>query len=582
MKEYDDIEKEILKDLYMSDSYLPMDYFVSHYACSIRTIQLMVSNLKNQNYHIEYKRNHGYILTNKEDVDIKSLFGKRIENVSNKKIRLLTEITIVLLASRYTSLSFLSEKLFISKSLAKQDMDVIDKFLLDEGIHLVKTNRGHYVDLDVQKKINIVLNAFEKLNLSVDAIESVFLNVMDIDYHSVFSIFSKHLINHDISLEDDVMIRYVNYLILLDCVKNTDFGDIQNLYGTYYEDWFLELKNELDTVLKLNSQCWILAENMYHALILRLPTQQIKDSALQVVKEYSNVCEKQFDIYYTDSEMNLLLLFFEQWIIDYSLEIQHNRMHVNEIKKSYIEAYEIAMSVGFNLEENGYQYNEGDLAYFALFLNDILVNRKKIFEEKIRIILIYNVDMMVFYHVKKTIENTVDNRLFTIEGMNLYKFNKEVQNLNPSTTLVLDTSRGSDYSCLKYNISNIRIYPLLLSKDIEQIQKKVVEKRRDHYNAYLLSRIKKCKSEIHLFKNEWKDLDVKTQFYVDDMLIVQTLNTESELNVYVTDKIMIQYAYGKNMNIQLAKNYLIKNFTSQEIKACDDIYDLMVSKLKKR
>lgn len=85
-----DTERKILKDLFVSESYLPMTMLTKRYHYSSRMIRNFIAHLRDDGMIIEYKRNYGYKLYNPEDAR-KLLMVRDDQDIFDHDHRLLIE-----------------------------------------------------------------------------------------------------------------------------------------------------------------------------------------------------------------------------------------------------------------------------------------------------------------------------------------------------------------------------------------------------------------------------------------------------------------------------------------------------------
>lgn len=582
--------QEILSDLYMADDFIPMAYFEKRYEYSQRMIRTFVSNLRDAGFQIEYKRNQGYKLLNKENIDFQSYFPlQQLEKyLFKKEVRWMIEITLFMVNTHPISLSYLADTLFISKTAAKKDVDEVKNILNDFNMILEKNTKGHFIREDANKKLDHLLDIYSHYDVNVQLTDSIFTFLFkENSYNKIFQIILNHLITYNIEIDDDSMIRYINYVFLLGKVEGIHASDEYIEISHWYDEWFQALKEQLD-FLDYDENLWQCCKEAYYLLLLKTPTKNVQITAQSMVDDFAKICGNQEHIHLNDSEKNILLTHFEQWILNQHIQNNHSPQLVDEIKKQYVESFEMANILKYIFESNGFSYSEEDMAYFALFLNDLIVKNNGLFDFKVRIIVIYNSDSMIYYHIRETIDNTLDSRLYSVEGMNLFRFNTFAKDIDPSSTLVIDTSKNSNFACVKYKIPNLRIYPLLYRKDIENIRNKVTEIRIQNHNMFIQNTLEKCKPYIHVshIKSEDVDLYKNTDFYFslqEGLFVKRTFDWDPKMDIFLLDQpiqfkettiqVLIQYSYGDQAQwiqpMKITKNYIIKHISIHDLMTCE-------------
>lgn len=597
-----DIQEEILSDLYMSDEYIPISYFEDRFGYSQRTIRSYIANLKDQGMDIEYKRNKGYRLLNKEAVDFKTQFAyRKIEDqLSRKEIRWMMEITILLMSSKYVSLSNLADRLYISKTAAKNDMDEIYSIFSNFHIQIDKDSHGHFIKESSKQKLNHLLDIYGRYNLNVQIFETIFNSLYeDNRYFQTFEIIQNHLLKYNIEIDDVSMIRFVNYVYLFDKIEKTDFQQEYMEISNWYDEWFESLKRDL-SYMKFNANQWEDIRRNYYLILLKTPTKSIQKTAKSMIEEYANICEKQEKIVLKDFEKNILLNYLEQWILNQRFKTSRDNHFINEIKKKYVEAFELAHVFSYVFEANGFEYEEEDKAYFALFLNDLIVENNRLFEKKVRIIIIYSSDAMLYYHIRRTIDNTLDSRWYSVEGMNLFRFNEYASTMDSSITLVIDITNHSNFACVQYGIQNLRIHPLLYRKDIENIRNKVLEIRIQNHEDFIQNTLQTCKEKVDVYKTSTNTMNLysATDFCFvlqEGIFVKRVFDWEAKIEICILDKpikiqgvqvkVIIEYSYGNDAkwmeSMKITKNFMIKHLSVNELISCEnkeDLYQIMAYK----
>lgn len=582
-------EKEILLDLFISEEYLPMTYFTHRYKYSERSIRNYISQLRDCGLQIEYKRNKGYYFIHEKNSE--KIVNQKISKISilnsDRDLRLILEIMILLTSSEYVSLNDIAQRLFISKTTAKNDMDIIFQRFRRMNITIKKTVTGHYVDLTLRDKVHFLLGFILHSQISVQIINYMFGFVFnDTCYLKVFKIVISQIIDLKMNLNDSRVILFVNYLLLLKYldIKESHLYDFQD--DSEIRKEFFALKQKLTPVLSLSKEKWQYAECMYYAFIRRIPTQNIIDIANNILQDFSYICQQQYKLEFDKNEKQLLTAIFSSWILDEFLKVMHENILTNEIKKTYIESYEIANELIYIFEANGYRCLEAEIAQFSLFLNEILVNRKEIFSRKVHLILLNDCDFIINYHLCKGIKNTIDNRFFDMQEMSLYKFHQIASNIDKNMTLVIGTDKNFISSCIVNHLSYLVVNPLLYGEDIQSINLKIVEKRRDIYRLYLLQGLESCEKSIFLIHCDsvnFYDRSDKFRFIVDEgFLVAQSKECDNYIEVRVFNKailykghkikVFLSYAFDLNTslgeNIILIKNTIVKNISLDELLKC--------------
>ena len=139
--------KRILEELYHSDSYLSLNYFANLLNVSTRTVSNDIKITKKDGikngFDIKLKRSRGYYLniTNKKLLETYLKDIVYADKIS-PDYRIDCIIALLLTKENYITMDYLSEKINVSKSIIKLDINKVQEILNEENIKLER--KAHY------------------------------------------------------------------------------------------------------------------------------------------------------------------------------------------------------------------------------------------------------------------------------------------------------------------------------------------------------------------------------------------------------------------------------------------------------
>lgn len=585
-----DIERKILKDLFVCQDYLPMRELTDKYDYSSRMIRNFITHLRENGLNIEYKRNYGYRLYNPEKArDL--LKVKNDQDLFDHDHRLLIEMIQLLLSDHYISLNDLAEELFISKTTAKNDMDEIKEILVPFHVPLIVDVKGHKADLSATKRLSVLLNVIASKEHNVSYIDSLFDYLFpDNNYLSIFHHCINHLLKYDIVISDSILEYFVDYLFLYQYLDK----DQKVLKANGNDPRFASLKNEL-SFMSYDDDDWAHIQYIYEGLILHLVNPEIRQLAQVIVTAFEKeVMEKGRLEAFTKGERQELETIFSYWMIDQQLHVFRDHSMTNTIKKFYNDSFELVMLLRPIFYQYGYIMREGDLAQLSVYFNEIMIRQSVHFLSQVNLIVLNTSNRMLMHHITKSIYNTIDPRKYRIIEENMFTFNRHADELDRESTIVVDASAQCVERCTAAGLAYVLINPMIYEQDIQAINDKINDMHRRYYRHYMSDLFKQCKDLIAFRHGDLENIpsDPQTTYSLKEgILIEKSLINKNFIHVMVLNHeilhdhhlIHIYIKYGleagsvKENAVKRTKTQIVKAMNPETVMKCqnsDEFFDL--------
>ena len=572
---FENIEHEILKDLYMSSDYLPMDYFEQRYGYTPRMIRIFTANLRERGFDIVCKRNKGFFLNDKSSQGPDEIFETDHE-YSRPEIRRLIEAGMILTAPHHTSLSAMADRLFLSRTAVKKDIDELDGLLKSKGIILIRDVHGHRISLSFEFRMILLTELISEAKLSAEENDYILERILcrKTNYIKIFAVICDYLCDRKMNVSDIYVIRFTNSLILLtaaDIDEDNEDSEMNNFE-------FKELMVHLKPFINLSSAGYHIAEELFRKQILSDPGEEMHKLISQCVDEFAVYVRKHFFYELDADDIQIIHKAVCEWIADNPLNLPRTGLRTEEIKKRYIESFDIAVRFRAIFARYHMNMNEADIASFAVIMNDVLFRKKPQYSEKVRVIIICENEISIGHHIRESIANTINPKEYSIELTSLFRFNRIAHSLNKEMTLVLDTGYGSSEACVRNHLVNLRVYPLMYKRDIEQIKQAMINLRARYSAAYHASCLRNVALNTVLVK---ESEDRKTaDFMLNNGFAICHSSGSPELifhvpvNTDASQPVLMEICSGierqKSVPLFDAAYYIVKHFSGEDIRHCTD------------
>ncbi len=579
----ENLKQTILMDLIAEDAYIPMQYFVDTYDYTDRSIRKLMAELRDDGYDIEYKRNHGYRLLNKD------FYGEAAGYEGFDRMdRLLAELVILMSSESYVSLQELSDRLFISKTTAKVDMDELTEFLSLHDIPVSKNVRGHCVPQEMYLRIEQLNSILVKSGRSVEQIDRIMQEVFQEDgtYFEIFKIVLNHMKAKNLHVTDSYVIGFVNFVYFarkVNIVLPEVYTASEILDGTK------EFINELGKTLSLSDTQKHSCAVYYQGIVLHYKNKEIADIVTVVYAEFERRVRKIYGVSF-EQNRNAVEIILQYWIIDEKFHFERAVPYAEDVKKYYFDSYSIAMEIADIFETHGIHASRSDIASFAVYLNNLLVEIRFNDMERVNLVILDDEDIRTSFHLYNSIRNTADPRFYEISSMNQFEFNDRIGTLDKVNTLVIDTQKYSTQLCREYDITCIHVHPMLFPLDIENIQAGIMNVRKRVHDRNMQNRIRNVRPLV-LFESldelpEIENVRQKTEI-MNGITVIQKKNVENALEIYVArEKSQVCIVYGldeapKGSDVYAVVASLVKEMTPEDFlmsRFANDVMNFLLAK----
>lgn len=585
-----DTERKILKDLFVSENYLPMTILTNRYHYSSRMIRNFIAHLRDDGMIIEYKRNYGYKLYNPEDAR-KLLMVKDDQDVFDHDHRLLIEVIRLFLSNHYISLNDLSKDLFISKTTAKNDMDEIKTFLARAHVAVKVDVKGHKIDMKATDRLTCLLNVIVSREHTIGYIDAIFdFLFKDNNYRMLFHHCINHLLKYDILISDSTLEYFVDYLFLYQYLDRDEAVHYINNDNQLFADF----KNNLLPFMAYDENDWQHIQYIYEALILHLVRPDIQHKAQRIVTAFENeVIEKGNLEHFTKEEKKELEKIFGNWMIDGEMHIFRDHLMTNTIKKFYNDSFELVMLAKPIFYHDGYVVREDDLAQLSVYFNEIMIRQSPYFLSQVNLVILNTSNSMLMHHITRSVYNTIDPRKYRIIEENMFTFNRHADELDKQSTIVIDASAQCVERCEAANLEYILINPMIYEHDIQVINDKINEMHRRYYRHHMSDLFKQCQDVITFNHDDLKNVpvDPETTYSLDEGILVErSLIDKDFIHLMIlnhpiehdhhTIRVYIEYGLKKGSEkekaIKIVKTQMVKAMDVDEVAQCQNIDEFFI------
>lgn len=354
-------EAKIIEALTTCEGYLTIDYLAKLLNVSGRTIlndiKMLNQDGKRHGYTISNLRGKGYYLDIQDQQEfLKYENSLKKQNVNYKVDRIPKIIAILLLNNTYISQEFIADSLNVSKSIIKNDMDIVNEKLSEYGIQLEK--KAHF-------GIRLVINHYTRklaiLHLYEQGNDTI-VHEMDAIAGSEFRELEKLLIS--LLEQNDLNINYIEMKKIDSMAKICIFSSLHHLdtdtdmapQDAVYAKIADALNQEIKTLYDVS-----LSQNDIYDLALYIK-QKTKRTLGKIkypagleerVEMFFQKCDREYNTQFNDdSEFKLSILSHVSLLLDrLHQSISLSNPLVNEISVKYPVNFNIAIQFVQELEK---------------------------------------------------------------------------------------------------------------------------------------------------------------------------------------------------------------------------------------
>lgn len=354
-------EVKIIEEFIKCEGYLSIDYLANLLNVSSRTIlndiKLLNQDGKRHGYAISNLRGKGYYFEIKDEAKFTSYESSLNKQKINYKVdRVPKIISILLLKNEYISQEFIAGSLNVSKSIIKNDMDIVGEKLAKKGIELdKKAHFGIRLIIDDYSRKSEILELYEQEN---DFIMAEINAVVGTKFRKIEKLLISLLEKNHLS------INYIEMKKIDSMIKICIYSSMQHLsVGTetaQQDEVYLSIANALNAEI----------ETLYHislnlndlndlALYIRQKTKQnlgtIKytEGLEEKMEAFFKKCDQEYNTQFNnDSEFKLSILSHVSLLLDrLHQSISLSNPLVNEISVKYPVNFNIAIQFVQELEK---------------------------------------------------------------------------------------------------------------------------------------------------------------------------------------------------------------------------------------
>lgn len=361
-------ELNIINDLIESKDYLPIEYFISKYSVSKRTLQNEFSYIscisKNNGFNLIQKRGRGYLIEIKDS----EIFNKYISTLSviSDVPQLSSENIVAYIAvnNGYTTTESLINLLGVSKTTIKGYDKDVSKYLQNYGLELEK--KAHYgmrIKGDILKRKKILIKLYSDNN---DIVKKVIDEMLGDDFKKI------HNCLIDTLKDNKVIINYFELTDLLNWLKVTVYIN-KNLNTEKNKDCKTNLIKTINDVFDIGMGEEEIKE-WDKLIIVKTRDNNNCQKYLSIVKKdveefLIKIDEENNTSFNQDEEFKALLFTHVASLINrLSFKVSYTNPMVDEISIKYPMIFNIAIALGNVLKEKyDVEVNKDEIGFLATY-----------------------------------------------------------------------------------------------------------------------------------------------------------------------------------------------------------------------
>ncbi len=354
-------EVKILEEFIKCKGYLSIDYLAKLLNVSGRTIlndiKILNQDGKRHGYTISNLRGKGYYL----DIKNQEAFLKYESSLKKQKINYKVErvpqiISILLLKNEYISQEFIADSLNVSKSIIKNDIDIVSEKLLEKSIHLDrKAHFGIRLSLDNYSRKSGILYFYEHNN---DLIVNEIDTIVGTDFRKIEKLLISLLEKNNLSI-NYVEMKKIDSMIKI-CMYTSMHGLNQGTETLEQDEVYTNIANALNAKIEELYKVSLQQKDLNDlALYIKQKTKRnlgkIKyaEGLEERVEEFFKKCDQEYNTQFNnDCEFKLSILSHVSLLLDrLHQSITLSNPLVNEISVKYPVNFNIAIQFVQELEK---------------------------------------------------------------------------------------------------------------------------------------------------------------------------------------------------------------------------------------
>lgn len=354
-------EAKIIAEFLNYKGYLGVPYLSKLLNVSERTIlndiKLLNQSGKRHGYTISNVRGKGYYL----DITNEQAFSQYESGLKKQKINYKTDripqiISILLLHHDYISQELIADTLNVSKSIIKNDMDLVSQRLLEKSVHLDrKAHFGIRLPLDNYSRKQGILFFYEQ---AIDFITSAIDSVVGVEFKEIEKLLISLLEKNDLSINYAEM-KKIDSMIKI-CMYTSTYALNQGTETPLQSNIYTQIADTLNTAIqKLYAISLPETDRNDLALFIKQKTKKnlgkIKyaEGLEDRVESFFQKCDAEYNTQFNhDSEFKLSILSHVSLLLDrLHQSISLSNPLVDEIRVKYPVNFNIAIQFVQELEK---------------------------------------------------------------------------------------------------------------------------------------------------------------------------------------------------------------------------------------
>lgn len=465
-------QKEILAFLSKNQgNWVTAKQLSDYCSCTTRTIRNHIAKMNQEISQLIIASNQGYQINSAID-----LTGQTIEN-EDRKSRIFLEL--LKNSSKGVDVFDLSERLFISESTLKNELQQLKQEITDQSIHIVieqnrvkltgpeRSKRRYMISLlynesDLQEKLKLTIQEMIGY-ISLEQLQQTILTVLQkytirINQYSLNNIVLHYAISIERIRQGHVIKRNKEYSNLVERQEYQLAKEIAETLAGEYEIHFSEAELEQLSLLFIGMQNETLA-NREDEKLAEFVDQRIIETLHSVLA----MVEKTYLIKLDDPEFfNKLAIHVQSLYYRSHYETFTRNSSLLDLKTGYPLTYDLSVYISSLIQEElDIWFNDDEISFIALHIGSFLETRKK-YQGRITILLVVN----DYHDLKSKLEKKLEQD-FGAEIILLTGERETIDHTLYDILLTTDRQLASQYA------GAVFIHPFLTSKDSRKIDKRL-------------------------------------------------------------------------------------------------------------
>ena len=493
-----------------NDEWVNSKELAEYFGCSTRTIRNYVSAINIELSNVIESSSIGYKLNKNALRNSQKNSGESKLKLNDRKSRIFLEI--LKNSSDGIDLFELSEKLFISESTLKNDIQELKQSLPSQTLEItIKNNLIKIKGSERSRRKYMVDLLYDEDNVYDELKSSIEKMIEDISFDELWNIIRTTLSNHNIFINQFSLNNIVlHFAVSIERIRQgyiLSESDQEKLLKKNLRQQELNITKEVIKYLSEmydidfpELECYQLAlqfVGLYDKSLIENNNEQIEtyvdSTIIFVLKDVLHQAEKTYFIDFDDSDfINKLAIHLQGLFYRSQYQISTRNSSLLDIKIGYPIIYDISVYIASLIQEKiDVTFNGDEISFIALHIGSLLEKQKDTDKNYIKILLVAN----DYHGIGEQLTKKITKRLGTSVKIASISDHNDIQYYKFDLLVTTDRNVATMYEGSVY----IKIF--LSERELIKIERRVEAKSKLHQKRLINSLIKNYFNE-HLYFNQ--------------------------------------------------------------------------------